>query len=335
MSKVKRPAKDTDFLALSMRVHAMEGRLLTRERMERMIEARDLSDAAKILTECGYGELREVTPDKLEAVLSQAQAAVFEDLGKSMDDPAMLDVFRCKYDYHNAKVLLKGEALDQDQGRLLSEGGRWESAKLAEDIKGGLEGYPETFRAGVAHAREMLANSGDPQLADFILDKAYFAELGELADAARSDFLRGYAKLAIDAANLRSAVRASRLGKGAQFLSQVLVEGGSVPLDRLETCRGADLGSLYRGGSLAEAAALGATLSAPGTGALTEFERLCDNAVMDYLAQGRMVPFGEQPIIGYVYAREAELTAIRIIMTGRMAGLDGETIRQRLRRAYA
>ena len=72
----------------------------------------------------------------------------------------------------------------------------------------------------------------------------------------------------------------------------------------------------------------------PGGGSLTAFERLCDNAVMGYLAQARRIPFGEHPIIGYLYAREAEITAIRTIMSGRMAGLSGEKIRERLREAY-
>ena len=75
-------------------------------------------------------------------------------------------------------------------------------------------------------------------------------------------------------------------------------------------------------------------LSAPGSGALTDFERQCDDAVMEYLGAGRRVAFGEQPIVGYLYAREAEMTAIRTILSGRMAGLDGDTIRQRLRRTY-
>lgn len=55
---------------------------------------------------------------------------------------------------------------------------------------------------------------------------------------------------------------------------------------------------------------------------------------MAYLARARKIPFGEQIIIGYLYAREAEATAIRIILAGRMAGLDGATIRQRLRQTY-
>ena len=70
-------------------------------------------------------------------------------------------------------------------------------------------------------------------------------------------------------------------------------------------------------------------------GSLTGFERLCDDAVMHYLAQARRIPFGEQAVIGYLYARESEFTAIRTILSGRMAGLDADTIRERLRECYA
>ena len=53
MSKIR----DTDYLTLSTRVRAMETRLVTRERMERMLDARTDDEAAKVLTECGYEEL--------------------------------------------------------------------------------------------------------------------------------------------------------------------------------------------------------------------------------------------------------------------------------------
>ncbi len=327
--------KDLDYLTISARVHAMENRLLTAERMDRMIDAKELGEAAKVLAECGYEDLQEVTAAALEEMLTRAQADLFHDLGSAVGNPALLDVFRCKYDYHNAKVLVKAEALEQDQDGLLMGGGRYAPERLAEDYRReDLRACSDCFRRGVTRAREALGSTGDPQLADFILDRAYFEELGVLAKKADSKFLEGYVALSIDVANLRSAVRASRLNKGMEFLNQVLVAGGNVPARTIATARGDELGSLFRTSSLAEAAAAGAALSAPNSGALTDFERLCDDAVMDYLGAGRRVAFGEQPIIGYLYAREAEITAIRTIMSGRMAGLDGDTIRQRLRRTY-
>lgn len=332
MSKQK---KDTDYLHLSARIRVMENRLLTQERMEQMIEARDASEAAKVLAECGYPDLLEATPVALEVLLGQAQAELFADLGKTVNDPDLLDAFRCKYDYHNAKVLVKSEALGSEQDRLLLEGGRWNAGTLAEDYRReDLSAYSAPFQEGVAQAREVLGASGDPQRADLILDRAYYQELTNLVKKSGSPFLAGYASVVIDSANLRSAVRCARLDKGQEFLRQVLVPGGSVPVDRLVLAQGADLGALFRDTTLAQAAEVGAALAVPGGGALTDFERLCDDGVMAYLARARKIPFGEQIIIGYLYAREAEATAIRIILAGRMAGLDGATIRQRLRQTY-
>ena len=57
MSKIK----DTDYLTISARVRAKETRLLTRERMERMLDARSGEESAKVLTECGYPELPALT----------------------------------------------------------------------------------------------------------------------------------------------------------------------------------------------------------------------------------------------------------------------------------
>ena len=67
---------------------------------------------------------------------------------------------------------------------------------------------------------------------------------------------------------------------------------------------------------------------------MTAFERACDDAVMASLTRARRIPFGEQAVVGYLYARENEFTAIRTILSGRMAGLDADTIRERLREAY-
>ena len=327
--------KETDFLSISARVRVMETRLLTAERMERMIDAKDAADAAKVLGECGYPDLNEVTPAAVEDMLADAQGALFEDLGKAVDDPPLLDVFRCRYDYHNVKTLVKAAALGLDQDRLLLRGGRYEPEKLAEDFRReDLRSYAPVFQEAAAHARALLGSSGDPQQADFVLDRAYYQELAALAKKSGSKFLEGYVSLAIDGANLRSAVRCARLDKGPDFLRLVLVEGGAVSPADIAVTPGPDLARLYHGSPLLAAAEAGAALAVPNGGPLTDFERLCDDALMAYMSKARMIPFGEQPVAAYLYAREAEATAIRIILTGRMAGIDGATIRARLRRAY-
>ena len=43
------------------------------------------------------------------------------------------------------------------------------------------------------------------------------------------------------------------------------------------------------------------------------------------------VPVGPEPVIAYVLAREAEVAALRVLLLGKLAGLDRETLRARLR----
>ena len=114
----------------------------------------------------------------------------------------------------------------------------------------------------------------------------------------------------------------------------MLLPGGRIQREKLKAAAlgAGDLAALFRGTELEEAAEAGAQVMQEGS--MTRFEKLCDDGVTHYLMQGKKVAFGEHPVIGYLYAREAELTTIRIILTGKMAGLDQETIRERLRESY-
>ena len=96
--------KDTDYLAISARVRAMETTLLTAERMERLLEARSDEEVSKLLQDCGYPELDAARPEAMDAALSQAREELLTDLGDGAPDPRYIDIFKLKYDYHNAKV---------------------------------------------------------------------------------------------------------------------------------------------------------------------------------------------------------------------------------------
>ncbi|MEG2420442.1 MAG: V-type ATPase subunit [Oscillospiraceae bacterium] len=330
-----KPISDYDYLSVSARIHAMENRLLTKERTERMLEARSAGEAAKVLSECGYRELEELTPGGIEGMLDAARLDLFRDLQKAAPNPLLVEAFSMKYDYHNAKALVKARAMGLSADALLIDAGRYPAKSLQEEFhKDDLRSVGETFRKAVTDAAAILAQTGDPQKADFLLDRAYFAELLETAGAFGDPFLLGYVTLSIDTANLRAAVRSARMGRDGDFLKKVLIPGGSVDT---ETLTGAisgsgDLAGAVGHGPLENAAIAGG--HALEGGSLTEFERLCDDAVMAYLASAKRVAFGPAPLIGYLYAREAEFTAIRVILSGRLAGLESDVLRERLRVSY-
>ena len=321
--------KDTDYLFISTYLHSRERDLLTAARMERMIEAPTAAEAAKVLGEIGYGEFSAASEGELSAVLAREQEKLFQDLYRFVPDRAVVDVFKVKYDYHNLKALLKARAMGMDGKRLLLDAGRVSAGELEKDY-GAL---PDALRRAAEEAAEVLGTTGDPQRSDFVLDRAYYAEMLSAARDTGSGFLVRYVQASVDAANLRSAVRTLRMKKGADLLKRVLVEGGTVSPDSIQAAAlSGSLEELFRPTQLRQAAELG-TAAAQG-GSLTAFEKACDDAVTAVAAGAKSVPFGVEAVVSFLVAKEIEFTAVRIIMSSRMAGIDGDTIRERLREAY-
>lgn len=316
-------------------LRAREVKLLSFERAERMLDAASFDECAKLLTDCGYADMSAMSAKEIEAYLSAHRDEVFDELEKLAPDKAAVDVFKLKYDYHNAKALIKAETMGQDADRLLSRSGRIAPEVLARcyvDEK--LSELPAELGHAIGEAKGVLARTANPQLADFILDRAYFVELAKLAAEVKSEYLDGYVAILADSANLKSAVRTLRMGKSADFMAEALIPGGGVSADRIVAAGdGEAIAALFASSMLEKAAALGA--EAVSGGSMTSFELACDNAVTAYLKKAKLISYGAEALIAYLAAVEGEITAVRMILTGRLAGIAPDVIRERLRDMYA
>ena len=316
-------------------LRAREPKLLNNERAERMLDAASFEDAAKLLTDCGYPDMSQMAAAEVEQALAEHRSEIFEELGRLSPDKELVDVFKLKYDYHNAKAIIKAEAMGSDAKRLLSDAGRVSGAELLELYQADrCSQLPPTFGKAMAEARSVLARTANPQLSDFVLDKAYFEELRAVADKFNNAFLRGYAAVLSDSANLKSAVRTLRMGKNQDFLAEVLVDGGEIEPRRIIAAADKEgLAALYAHTVLEKAAQLGA--EALSGGSMTDFERACDNAVNTTLRAAKLVSYGPEAVVAYLAAVEGEIQAARMILTGRLAGVSPQVIRERLRDLYA
>ncbi len=327
--KVK-ACKDTDYLFISAYLRAKEPQLLTAEKAGRMLGS-SVQEAARILEGCGYADVLAAGLDK---ALSDRRAAVFSEIEALAPKDGVVPLFRMRYDYHNAKTIVKAEAVGTDPAPLLSGAGRADAQALKAAYETGEAGsVPQPVLTAMQAARDALSRSADPQLADLILDRAYFAEYNAASAQVGSAFLTGYAQLQSDSANLRAAVRARRMHKDAAFLKTVLVPGGSVPETAICQAFAQDepFAPLFANTTLFSAAQAG---DESQTGALTAFERLCDNTLAAYFAKAKSVVFGEQVVIAYLCALENEISAARMIISGLQAGLPADTIRARLQDLY-
>lgn len=329
---MSKKTKDTDYLLISAYLRAQEPKMLGSEKIDRMLAAKSAEDAAKILEECGFGAFETVSASALEEKIASRRAYYMAELVKMCPDIRVVDAFRVRYDYHNAKTLVKSGG---SVSPLLSSAGRIPPEKLAEAFRDDrFSGFPKVFSDAIREARDTLARTGDPQLADFLLDCAYFEEFMQLARDSGSKFLIGYAELCADCANLKTAVRAVRMGKDETFYSRAFVLPGTVSVESIvrRLAAGEGVASLFEGTLLAEAAKAGDEALAGDR--MTCFERECDNAVVAYLKKAKLVGFGEQVVISFICALENELSGARIVFTGRLNGLSEQVIRERLRESY-
>lgn len=327
--------RDTDYLYISSRLKALQTNMLTREKLGRLVSARSGEDAVKLLTENGWEPFDPADLDALERAIACRQEAVFTLLYRFAPEPRVIDLFRLRYDCHNLKVLIKSDTLGIDAGNLLSHSGMLRPCDITAMVRDKDYGkLSPTMREAVQAAGDLLARTGDSQLSDLLLDRAMAEQMLGMAKEIKSGFLLGYVRLFIDAGNLRVLTRAALSGKGFDYLRRAVFAGGNVSVARLTGEVTPDLlRSRFGTGALSQAAHAAAEALEQG-GSLAALDLACDNALMRYIRSARLIPFGEAHVISYLLARESELVAVRIVMSGRAAGLTEAQILERLRMSY-
>ena len=251
--------RDTNYAAVSAALHAREAHLLTQALSERMLEAPTAEESCKILIECGYPPLEHCTLEEVEKLLALSRAELYREVAVLAPDKRIVELFQLKYDYHNAKLALKAKLTGEDVSRLVIDCGRYDASALLRGERGML-----SSRMGRAMAQaEKEAEGGDIRRAELTLDRACFEEMSELAGATGNDFLIGYVALQIDAIDLRTLVRAQRMGASDELLSAALLPGGHIPAEQLKTARGDRLAELTRGSALSAAGAASSPASFP------------------------------------------------------------------------
>ena len=322
--------KDTAYLQVSARIRSLERFMLNRERMERMLEARNEEDAVKVLSECAYSGL----DDGWEASVARERVELYEKLLVADPNHTVVNFFRAQYDCHNLKVLIKTEASGASADRLLIHAGSVPVKTLVDEFRqGDVRCLGKRMHKAVAEARDLLARTRDAQATDLLMDRACLSVQRTLAEESGSDFLQETVALRYDVYNLRAAVRVLRMGKPVEFLQNInlLRVGGRLQRSRLSAAimEGAPLEELYPANMSEVAAAAEKVIR--GEAELTAFERLCDNVLLAQLRKAKFIAFGEQPLVAYIAAKESEFTAIRIILSGRDSGASSDEIRARLR----
>ncbi|HEY8423899.1 MAG TPA: V-type ATPase subunit, partial [Clostridia bacterium] len=179
-------------------------------------------------------------------------------------------------------------------------------------------------------AYETLSRTYDGQLAEAILDSGALCAIRQRGENSDSAFIKDICEMFCAFADIKTAYRAIMSKKSRSFLETALC--GVVSLSKeqlLETAEGGiNLFFKLLEDTPYQKAAEKLRIS------LAEYERFCDNAIIEYAQKAKYLNFGPEPLVAYYLARQAEIKNVRIILACKRNGLPLSAIRQRERMLY-
>jgi len=328
-----------EFTQVIPRIRVLETRLLDKAKIDRMIDSNSAEGALKVLQETEYGNVMTNVKraEDYEVMLSSELKRLYHEAYDMSPLKSLVDIMSIKYDYHNIKVLIKEIFLQKDFSHMLIPVGMFEISKLKVAIDTNkLTDFNPIMRQGIETAIEDFNAKLDPQRIDIILDKAMFQEMISIADTLEDSFTQKYVRVLIDLTNLKSLLRVKKQNKGREFFLSIVIEGGFIDKETLVSLLNdavENIASKLSYTNYAEVLKQGIDeYVAHGSASL--LEKLIDNYIMNMMKDAKMIAFGGEPLLAYIYAKETEIKVIRIIMVGMLNNITGEVIRERLRDIY-
>jgi V/A-type H+-transporting ATPase subunit C len=317
------------------RIKAMENRLLSKAKLDSLIDASDFSDSIKMIQDTQYGEY--IASASYESGLKHALEDVYMNMYNIIPVHEVIDVLAVRYDGHNIKSILKGKFSGFDTSSILINVGTIPIESLKQLILE--ENYiniPETIVKTVQKAVSTFSEAGDPQDIDLIVDKGIYEYAMEIAKDSKFDYLVEFVKFNIDITNLKTFIRIKAQEKSIEFLDKVFINGGTLDyslfssfinesLERFSDKLSYTKFSKWSDQGISEYIR---------NGDLGSIDRYGDNYMLDHIKKSKFISLGTEPIIAYIIARENEIRALRIILTGKKSNVHPEKIRERMRDVY-
>lgn len=311
-------------------VRSMENKLLTKQKLMQMAEAKDAEEALRILSETDYGKTEIDDIHEFEKMIQNHLEAEYQAVGKLIASETFMDIFRFKNDYHNVKVLIKEEISKVSGKKYLIQGGSIPVDILQKNFRErNYMELPNIEADAVQEAIEMYAKTKNARFIDSILDKACFQVMSDAAEKLGNEYVSKYVCKLADVTNLKTLLRIWQLKRSDEELEESIVPGGELPAELLiKALKNDNVIQMLKDtsyGTLCE------TYMDQG---FTVFEKACDDYLMECIKDAKYKTLTPEPVAAYILAKETEAKCVRIIMTCKLHDIDAETIKERVREAY-
>lgn len=312
-------------------VRAKEVNLLKMQDLEQMISLKTAKAQTAFLREKGFGDIGDTD---ISEILKTETEKLWSYIKSVAPDFSVFKSFIVPNDYHNLKAVFKGTIKDREYKSLLLSTTNVSEETLKDAINNkAFSKLPEYMRGAAEKAYNALIKIGDVQLFDGILDASCMEAQIKFAKETGIDILIKIIGAGVFFDNVKTAIRAARAKKNADFLEDCLTETEYISKKELKKAAllGVDevLALLERVKAFEGEKTVEAYKKSP-----TEFERFAENFQMKMAKKGKYAVTGAEPLVGYLVARLAEIKAVRIIANGTLTGENEDEIRGMLREIY-
>ena len=327
-----------DYLFGSANIRTLENAIIGRDRIERLLNTKTTSEAWELLSDWGINIVRnsDGNPMREETLLGILKGA-YARLMELAPDSDALRLWLYPYDCNNLKAAQKAFIRNIDPTSMLFDFGTLPASDIVKMVESGnYERLPANLQASAKATMNEYAKTKNPQVIDLILDKACWADM--LADAKTSGeaFVIRLVQTKIDLLNTMIALRILRMKSGEVgkvLFAEAFLEGGKLPRERMIDAMANGEDALLALVRYSEYFAF-AEKFLVSDGVLSTAEKLADNYWMSLVLENKFVPDGLEVMIAFLAAHEYEVKNLRILLSGKEAGIETATIRERILDSY-
>ena len=319
----------------SARVKSMENRMLTQEKLARVLETKDFEDAMRSLQELGYGS--SVSGKVSFEQLIEQELKEADDLLEFLSPSDLfIKLMRAEKDYHNLKVLIKlemkGESIDAAE--LFPGNISVDSLRRAVSETDYHE-LPANIAGALTYIDKRFSTVPDVSVIGTELDQAYAKEISALAAQMNDELVTAYFTAYFDLSNIIAFMRVRAL-YGRDAFENAYLEGGSIEKNVFLNAFELSDDNVFAAVAKGEYARIlsDAIEDYHKTKSLYMLEKAKDDYLLLLIKQHRHDMFGIGPLFGYYIGKQREAAAVRMVMTAKQGGVDTEVVQKRLKELY-
>ncbi len=318
------------------KIKVLENKLITKDKLNRIIESKDFDTALHVLQELGYGNISS-RHQSFELMIQHELDETDKLLLAISPSDVFIKIMRTDKDYYNLKILIKLLVLDKSlEDTELSPGNISIDTLRRAISENNYHELTDRMKEALLYIDKRFATATDVSIIGIALDRAYAKEISALVKQMNNELVTQYFESYFDFSNIIAFMRVRVSGHRKESFDDAHLHGGRIEKRTFSEAFELPDESVFNAVVRREFA----EVLAPAfndylkTKSLYMMEKAKDDYLLALIKKHRHDMFGIAPLMCYYIAKQREAAAVRMVMTAKQGGIDNEVVTKRLKELY-